>query len=287
MDFRLRSEGAQKEERVWLLSLSRCKNFLSSGLTAERTCNNDDTAPQLYPDHFTWILQRLECGRFWSVSTAGKAVQTWPASAPCAWHHSHLEALLPWKQFHLHFQLSHSIFCPPSNLWCGFSPSPLLSGRGQLWLASCIIHRFQERLCTAEPPAYFHPQTPPPPPFPYLSFRTPGLPFQISMLVLGLHAVNTNLDASCETFRCSQTAGDQFKHACRRNQQPTKLWDWLALSRPTPATKQSADCQEKQERAWEIREEAKANTLTAECSHATQSDGFQHPHGIKWDLLVT
>lgn len=139
------------------------------------SCNSNDL--HLHPAHFTCIFQQLQRSHLGLCQQFQKGNWICPSSAPLLDCNSTtvFSCLIP---FSIHY------------LICDAAPPPTFRSRcNDILLTPSIIHCFPEPPSTPEALACL------PSPFPYLALRTPVLPFQISVLDLGLHTANTNLEA--------------------------------------------------------------------------------------------
>lgn len=149
------------------------------------------------------------------------------------------------EQFHHHFQLSRSIFRPLSNLWCGFPPYFSLQMQ---WHSARSFHY------SLFPRTTVHPRGPGLPPLPISIFGLTDSYFTISNRHVGFRTSYCEYQFGCRWEVCS--AARQLETNLKMQPEGAN-----ALSSPTPAAGQSADCQERQENTSESREEANGHTV--------------------------
>lgn len=206
------------------------------------SCNSNDTALHPHQDHFTWIFQQLQTNHLGLCQQCRKSNRLWlcPSSAPLLLESNSttvFSCLIP-------FSIHYLICDPPPLTFC--------SRCNDILPTPSIIHHFPEPLRTPEALACL------PSPFPYLA---PCLTI-------------SNKRVGFRTSYCEYQFGGRWEVCSAARQLETNLKmqpeGAIALSSPTPAAGQSADCQKRQENKCETREEANEHSLTAMCDHVTQ-----------------
>lgn len=207
------------------------------------SCNSNDTVPHLHPNHFIWIFQQLQPSHLGFCQQCRKGNRLWlcPSSSPRLLESNSTTVFSCLIPFSIRY-----LICDVA------SPLTFCSRCNDILLTPSIIHCFPEPPCTPEALACL------PSPFPYLA----------SCLTI------SNKCVGFRTSYCEYQFGGRWEVCSAARQLETNLKmqpeGAIALSSPTPAAGQSADCQERQENKCETRGEANEHSLTVMCDHATQ-----------------